>query len=147
MSTKLMTAAVTPLALTMFSLFSASPARADDFTHIHRLARFVDRQARELDEEVEANFRNTPQYRHLHRDTEEIEELAEHIHQLIDRGASIQHIRRDVQRLDRLVDHVEDLVRELGAFRQIDRTAFFRLSRSAEQLERTIHRLREALED
>lgn len=111
------------------------------FQHIDRLARQLERQARDLHDEVDAHFRPTPQYRHLHNDVEELEQLADHIHDVIHRGASVNHLRADARKLDRLFHHVEDLVQDMGRSRTIDRRAYFHLRQSLSRLEDTVHHL------
>jgi hypothetical protein len=117
------------------------PPMGPSFQHIDRLARQLERQARDLHEEVDNHFRPSPQYRHLHDDVEELEELADHIHDVLHRGASVTHLRADARKLDRLFHHVEDLVRDMGRSRTIDRRAYAHLRESLSRLEDTVHHL------
>lgn len=131
----------------LVALCSAGTANAQSYRHIDRLALQLERQAREVHDEVHAHFRPTPAYRHLDRDVAEMERLARHVHEIAHRGGSVRHLRADVERLDRLFHHVEQVVRGMAAFRAIDRVALAHLRRDLDRMEVTLHHLRDDLRD
>ena len=101
-------------AAVMMGLMTASAVQAQSFRHIDQLASQLERQVREVHEEVHAHFRLTSRYVHLDQDVAAMERLADHIHDLVHRGSSVSHMRSDVAELDRLYHHVEELVEFLA---------------------------------
>jgi hypothetical protein len=129
------------------SLFAApQSAQAQSPRHIDRVARQLERQAREVHREVHAHFRRTPQFAHLDRDVSEMERLAHHIHDVAHRGGSLGHLRADVRKLDRLFHHVEELVEQMRDFRDLDRRAYAHLREALRDIGRSLHHLRDDLD-
>ena len=132
------------LTLGFAGLFGGA-AQAQSFHQIDRLAVQLQRQARELHREAHTHFRPTPQYQHLERDLSEIDRLAAHIHQLVDRRAGLDHVRAEVTKLDRLYHHAEEVIAGLASYRQIDRRTLDHFRRDLAHVGRTIHQLEDAV--
>jgi hypothetical protein len=128
-------------------LLAAAPAaQAQGPAHIHRLTVALERQVRELHREVDAHARPTPQYRHLHREVAEMERLAHHIHEVVDRRLGRAHLREDVRRLDRLVHHVEDILQDLRRSGQTGFQAARHLRVALREVAQTVHHLQHDLD-
>ncbi len=116
-------------------------ASAQSFGHVHRVTQQMESDARELRREIAAHY-PAPYFRHLNADAARVEQLADHIHHVLDRGGSVRHLRSDVNELARLVRHVEELVYRTGfgdprAVVHV-RGSLARLSRSVYHLERDL---------
>lgn len=120
-------------------------AQADTYHHIDMLALQLQRQTRALHREVDLHFRHTRQYRHLHEDVEQMEHLAEHIHDVAHRHGSVAHLRADVEKLDRLYHHVEELVHDLSHDRRIDYRTIRHIRQEMAKIGDTLHHLRDDL--
>jgi hypothetical protein len=120
-------------------------AEAHSYHHIDMLALKLQRQTRELHREVDIHFRHTRLYRHLHSDVEEMEHLAEHIHDVAHAHGSVAHLRADVEKLDRLYHHVEELVHDLAHDRRIDFRTIRHIEREMAAIGDTLHHLRDDL--
>ncbi|MEZ6140194.1 MAG: hypothetical protein R3B84_06440 [Zavarzinella sp.] len=117
--------------------FSGSAANAQSCAVIDRLALQLDRQARGVHAEVDAHFKNTPLYRHLHEDIEQMEALAGQIHELATRNADFRTMKVAVHDLDKLNSHISGLVDQLR-FHPCDQRAYIHLKSSVLDLDRTI---------
>lgn len=127
-------------------LFTGSASAGPRFDHIDKLASQLERQARDLHKEVDAHFRRTPQYRHLHEDVTEMARLAQHIHEVAHDEGDVRHLRADVKKLDRLFHHVEEVVDDLAHSRGADRRAVRHIRGALKEMGRTLHHLREDLD-
>jgi hypothetical protein len=134
-------------AVSLLGLFAGSgAAQARSYAHLDHVARQLQRQARDLHDEVHAHFCNTRLYRHLDQHVAEMERLAAHLHEVAHRRGSILHLRADVSRLDRLYHDVEDLVDALARYREVDRRALTHLRRNLAQIGCTLHHLQDDLD-
>lgn len=117
----------------------AGTATAQDGDQLDRLAVQLQRQSRDLHREIDTHARNAPQYRELHRDVGELERLAAHLHELIERRGNPAHIRADVRKIDRLYHHVE---RDVGAALRsgaVSRRGAADIRRQLSLVSRTVH--------
>lgn len=134
------------LAVALLGTFAGTAAaQAPSRQHIDRLAVQLQRQLSDLHKEVDAHFRATAQYRELDRDVAEMERLAAHIHEVVDRGGGLGHIRADVGKLHRLVHHVEGQVEGIARSGQIGRRTLAHLRVAVERVASTVHHLEEEL--
>jgi chromosome segregation ATPase len=131
--------AVVPLA--------ANVARADQpGDEFDRLSRRLEREAKELREEVLVIFRDRPHYGDLVSSVQEIERLAESIHEMKERGeARPRRVREALEKLDDLVRQVEHHLDELGRAKDIDRRAYERARDDLSDMSRVLYRLRKEL--
>lgn len=123
--------------MTIAALATGSAAQAASFGHIDQLAVQMEQQVKQLTREIHLHYRNTPVFAHLDRDAHEMEELAEHIHELVHHGANINHIAHDVEKLDQHYHHMEQLV---GMMRGYD---LRHIRRSMAVISQTLHHLRQ----
>lgn len=105
--TALATASIA-LALSGFAAPAANAGHEDSIIEItHRLEDLVS----ELREEFGIHYRHTSAYRHLLADAARMEAEVDHIHRLAhDPYGSLRHLREDVEDLDDLAHHLHELV-------------------------------------
>jgi hypothetical protein len=115
------------------------------YERIHSLARQLERDARFMLSETHAHFRGAPSYRQFDAQVHEIERLADHIHELVDRRASFFHVRNDVDRLDRLYHSTERLFDAMVSWRRLDPQTAVHVRRALNRVERDVHALRELM--
>ena len=127
-------------------LNSGGTARADVHDHVDGLAVRLQREVQAVHREVDAHFRGSPQYRHLHRDVSELGRLASHLHDVAHRRGNVYHLRADVRRLDQLVHHAEELVDDMARGGRLGGTTLDHLRRSLHQVSDTVHHMVEHLE-
>jgi hypothetical protein len=108
------------------------------FSDVHRAARAIEKNARDLHEEVDEHFRRSPAYRHLHQHTREIERLAKAIHDITDSGDGRRRLRAAVNRLDEEVHHFVEVVEDSKRFRDIPAKAYNHLRQEVGQLHRAV---------
>ena len=109
------------------------------YRQVDLLALRLARDAKGFLAEVHANFRRTPQYRHLDHDAHEMEELADHIHEVAVRRGSVAHLRADLRKLDRLYHHVEQLVAQMARCRGLDYRAYRHLRYTLSLMGHSLH--------
>jgi len=134
----LCTLAVTPLAL-------AQGPEKPRIDQMDRLARRLERDARELREEGLTHFRGRPAFRELEKHSREIEKLAAQIHKMTDRDARPRRIREALDRIDEEVRHLDRHVQELGRAKEIDRRAYDHVREELNDIGRTLYRMRREL--
>src|SRR5438132_1392690 len=113
----------------------AGPAQAqrDD---LDRLARRLEREVRELREEVIVHFKGRPGFREMEEHTREIERQANRITKLTDRDARRRILREALDRMEDEVRHVNRHILELGRGSGIDRRAYDHLRDEFTDVER-----------
>lgn len=129
----------------LMALTIGSEAKAQSWQHVDRLAVQLQRQTRQMHNEVHAHFRNTPYFRHLDQDVDQMEQLARHIHDLAHHGHNIHHLRRDVEKLDRLFHHIEGVVRTMTVTGQLNFQTIRHFRGQLNAVENTLHHLRSDL--
>jgi len=127
----------------------AAGARADDRPkndEFDRLSRRLERQAKELREDVLVPFRGAPQARELGEQLHDIERLAERIHDDAERGEGRgRRVREQIERLEDKFRNVDRLVDDLGRTPNIDRRAYDRVRDDLREMREIIHRMRREL--
>jgi hypothetical protein len=113
---------------------------------IHSVARQLERDARNLLSEVHSHFRGAPSYRQFDAQVHEIEHLAEHIHEVVDRGGSFSHLRSDAAKLDRLYHSTERLFNAMVSWGRLDRQTVWHIRSALNRVERDIHTLRDLID-
>jgi hypothetical protein len=125
---------------------ASSSARAEDKRdEFDRLARRLERDARELREEVLMPFREREHYRELAGQIEEIERLAARIHEAKERDERPRRVREILEKLDDAVRKVDREMDELGRNREFDRRAFERAHDEVSDMRRILYRMRKEL--
>jgi hypothetical protein len=110
-----------------------------------RLTLRLERQARELREDVLVPFRNTELHPRMVERVQEIERLATVIHRMVEREGRTERVREVLERLDEQFRHLDRHVDDLGRLREIDRRAYNRLRDDLRDMRETLHRLRREL--
>ncbi len=101
---KTITSVFTLLVMTAFT----AQVNADEYHHIDQLARKVQRQTRQLGNELR-HYRHAPEYAHLVEDTNELSRLAKHIHDVTHFEGNLVHLQSDLDGLDRNFHHLEEV--------------------------------------
>ena len=109
---------------------------------VHRLARQLEREARDLKREADVHFRNSPRYRQFEGEVNEIVRLADHIHDIAHSGGHLQHLRRDMDRLSVLYSATEQSFEHMVARHRLDPETVRHLRRALNRVEHTISVLR-----
>src|SRR5262249_54641759 len=104
-----------------------------------------EQQTREFNREVDTHYRNTPVYRHLENDVDDLVRLADHIHDVAHGTRERRHLRDDVNRFERQLQHVENIVDRLPRLCGADRTTVQHLRREIDRLEDAVNDLQRAL--
>jgi len=112
---------------------------------IDRLARRLERDSRELREEVLSHFRNHGSYKELEKHAREIERQAGRVHKLTDVKARPKQVREGLDNIDEEVRHIDRHLREMARDKEIDRRAYDRLRDEVTDIGRTLYRLRKEL--
>jgi chromosome segregation ATPase len=112
---------------------------------IERLSRRLERDARELREEVITHFRKSRAFKDLERHTREIERQAAVIHKLTDVKARPRQVREALDKIDEEVRHLDVHIREMARDKAIDGRAFDHLRDELTDINRTLSRLRREL--
>ncbi len=138
--------------MALFVLLAAiAPGVADardkgkDDDQIDRLARRLERDARELREEVLAHFGKHRFHGDLVKHAREIERLASTIHKLAERDARPRFIRAVLEKIDEEVRHLDRHIREMAADKAINRKAYDHLRDELTDIGRTLYRIRREL--
>jgi len=134
-------------------LVSASLAVAQDrdksksFSNVQidRLSRRLERDARELREEVITHFRRYRELKDLDGHAREIERLAGRIHKLAEGDARPRQIREALDAIDEEVRHLDRHVREMAREKEIDRAAYNHFRDEVSDISRTLYRIRSEL--
>src|SRR5262245_24215280 len=71
----------------------ASPVDHGRSGRIDKLAARLERLTREFNQEVDTHYRNTPVYRHLEDDVDELVRLADHVHDVAHNSRDRRHLR------------------------------------------------------
>jgi hypothetical protein len=135
LSTKNLTSIFTLLVITAFT----AQVNADEYHHIDQLARKIQRQTKQLKNEVR-HYRHTPEYDHLVHDTNEIYRLASHIHDVTHFEGNLVHLEADLRDLDREFHHLE------RAFDRVEHNAAYGYGRVSGNTKH-VKRLLESIED
>jgi len=114
------------------------PPRVRGYEALHRAAQAVERNARDLHEEVDRHFRPSPAYDQLHQQTREIERLARAVHDITDEARNAALLRAAVAKLDAEVHQFVGLVEEAKHFREIPPRAYVHLRKEAGQLHQAV---------
>jgi hypothetical protein len=109
---------------------------------VHRLARQLEHQARELKREADVHFRNSGRYRQFEAEVTEILRLADHIHDVAHAGGHLHHLRRDVDRLSALYGATERSFDHMVYHHRLDHETVRHLRRALNRVENTISVLR-----
>lgn len=112
---------------------------------VDRLARRLERDARELREEVITHFRRSPLFKDMERHSREVERQAGLVAKLADRDARPRMIREILGKIDDEVRDLDRHVRELARERGIDRKAYDHLRDELTDIGRTLYRIRREL--
>jgi hypothetical protein len=127
---------------------AAGAARAEGKgDELDRLARRLERDAREMREEVLAPFREREPYRELVRRTQEIEHQAEAIHEMKERGDRPRRVREVLEKIDEELRQLDRQLDELGRARDLDRRAYDRVHDDLNDIRRLLYRMRRELRD
>jgi hypothetical protein len=116
--------------------------KADD---IDRLSIRLERDARELREEVIAHFRKSPVYKDMERHAREIEGQAARIHKLAYDNARPRLVREAIGKIDEEVREMDRHVLVLAREKAIDRKAFDHLRDEIADIGRILYRMRRDL--
>lgn len=95
-------------------LRAADHARPGSWDHVDELALDLKKLAEDLHDQVHAHLEGHLYFEPLDEHAEEIEALANHIHELAHQGKSIKHLRADVDELDGQVHHARDVVTKIA---------------------------------
>jgi len=112
---------------------------------IDRLARRLEREARELREEVIAHFKGRPGFRDMEGHAREIERLANRITKLADRDARPRMIRENLDKIDEEVRQLNRHILDLARVKGIDRRAYDHLRDEFTDIGRLLYRMRRDL--
>jgi hypothetical protein len=116
--------------------------KADD---IDRLSVRLERDARELREEVIAHFRRSPVYKDLERHARAIEGHAARVHKLAHDNARPRLVREALGKIDGEVREMDRHVLVLAREKAIDRRAFDHLRDEMADIGRILYRIRRDL--
>ena len=133
--------AVAAFALSAVSAVAA-PLAGDEWD---RLARRLERDARELREEVLVQFRERPGHKELEGHVREIERLAELIHSTKEREGRSRHVREILDKIDEEVRQIDRQVQELGRFKDINRKSYDHVRDELADMGRILYRMRKEL--
>lgn len=114
--------------------------------HLDRMARRLERESRELREEVLVHFKGKVGFRDMEGHTREIERQAGRVAKLTDRDARPRMVR---EALDKIDEEVRDLTRHtlaLGRVGGIDRKAYDHLRDELNDITRVLYWMRRELE-
>lgn len=101
-------AALLALVVGVGTVEAGSPRQIDD------VANALSEQVACLAHCVKTDWRTSSRYRHLTRDLVEMSRHADHIHDVAHhRPDQLCHLRSDLEEMDELVEHVDELVREM----------------------------------
>jgi hypothetical protein len=125
---------------------AALPAGADDkhADEIDRLARRLERDARELREDVLGRFRKHDSHGDLTKHARELERLAAFIPKLAGRDRH-REVREVMGKIDEEVRHIDRYIREMARDKGIDRKAYDHLRDEMTDIGRTLYRIRREL--
>jgi hypothetical protein len=112
---------------------------------VDRLARRLERDTRELREEVLVVFRDRGSHREMETHLKEIERLAVRIREGADRRERDRYVREMLDKVDEEVRQIESHLRELSRARDLDRRAFDRVRDELADIGRILYRLRREL--
>lgn len=99
------------LAATALVALAAPKAVAGPDNRLERLSHSLEGISSELCEEFGAHYRHTAIYHHLVNDAHRIEDEARHIERLAhDPYASLRHIQHDLEEIDGLAHHLHNLI-------------------------------------
>jgi hypothetical protein len=112
---------------------------------VDRLARRLERDSRELREEVLVVFRERGPHREMETHVKEIERLAAQIREGADRRERNRHVREVLDKIDEEVRQIDARMRELSRARDLDRRAFDRVRDELSDIGRILYRLRREL--
>jgi hypothetical protein len=118
------------------------PRSADE---VERLSRRLERDARELREEVLHDFRSKGPHRELETHLRSLEKLAERIRETVERKDRSRHIREVLDKADDEVRHIDRAVLELGRSADLNRRAYDRVRDEMTDIHRILYRLRREL--
>jgi len=124
----------------------AEPQRVRGYEALHRAAQAVERNARDLHEEVDTHFRPSPAYDHLHKHARDIERLAKAVHDITDEARNARLLREAVAKLDDEVHHFVDVVEEAKHFREVPPRAYAHLREEAGELHRAVRAMMRELD-
>jgi hypothetical protein len=132
-------------ALALPTAVAADPPRpAGD--EVERLARRLERDTREMREEVIVAFRGKEPFKDLEAHTREIERLAGAIREATEHRERQRFVRESLEKIDEHVRQVDREVNAIGRIRDIDRRAYDRVRDELSDMTRTLYRLRRELE-
>jgi hypothetical protein len=131
----------------LLALLAVSFSRADERPkdEFDRLSRRLERQARELRQDVLVAFRAAPQYGDLDRRLQEVERLAVRIHEMAERDERSRRVREVLERLEDEFRNVDRFVDDLGRNPNLDRRAYDRVRDDLREMRELIHRMRREL--
>jgi len=112
---------------------------------IERLSARLERDARELHEEVISHFRGREKHRELEKHLQAIEKLAARVREVTDRKERPRHVREMLGKIDEEMRHVDRAVLELGREKELDRKAYDRVRDELSDLRRILYRLRKEI--
>lgn len=112
---------------------------------IDRLARRLERDARELREEVISHFRKHGAFKDLEKHAKEIERQAGRVHKLTDVKARPRQVREALDNIDEEVRHLDRHIREMARDKTIDRKAYDHLRDEITDVGKTLYRIRKEL--
>lgn len=128
--------AVTPL---------AAAQNKPHWDQLDRLARRIEREARDLREEVLIHFKGKPGCRDMEGHVRDIEREANRITKLTDRDARPRLIRESLDKIDEEVRQMNRHIIDLGLVGGIDRKAFDHLRDEFTDISRLLYRMRREL--
>lgn len=119
---------------------NAGVTRADDYDHMEPLVHQLQTKSKKLYKEVHMHL---PGVSHPHKDTKEMERLANHLHDLIHRRENTPHVREEVSKLAKLTHHVEEQIDDLARSGRHDFSTIQHLRMAVRQIDRIAHHLAE----
>lgn len=135
-TTSIAIAAITALGLSLFT----SNADAQCQNNVVRLAHQIEDIGKDLKNEFKTHFKRSRQYRHLMTDVNDLLKQADHIDSLAhDPRTSYKHIKADLAKIDELAHHIHDLVDRIdgGNTRHVH-TKLVALNRTIHSMQREI---------
>jgi hypothetical protein len=120
----------------------AQPGEKPKGDEVDRLARRLERDARELREEVLSHFRGNEYHRDLEDRLRTVEKLAGRLYDPKERRARANHVREILDKIDEEVRVIDRSVLEMGKAKKIDRRNYDRVRDELNDLHRILYRIR-----
>ncbi len=138
-----------PLVAVTALVLSTGNSQARSSNPIVSLAHQIERQGADLRNEFVTHYRYSGAYRHLMSDMNQFMAKAEHIDQLShDPRTSYRHIKTDVAELDELAHHIHEVVDGIqrGRFSGRVNCSLAHVHQKLDALNNTIHQLQRSIE-